>query len=99
MLRQIVGAALGSRIAKQTPALGGATGAALGAAIPFVISRMSIPAMLIMGAGGYVAKRYLDQKTAEDQAEKLTRTKVSNPGVAPKSKTGSVIDPPPGGAA
>lgn len=94
MFRQIIGAALGSKLAKQTPAVGGATGAALGAAVPFIISRMSIPAMVVVGAGGYLAKKYYDKKKT-DEAEEISGVRVKNPGEAPESDTGTIIDPPP----
>ncbi|MBA4044941.1 MAG: hypothetical protein C0471_11050 [Erythrobacter sp.] len=60
MIRKIIGAAIGAKLAKGHPALGGATGVALATAVPFVISRVSLPAMIALGVGGYVAKRYLD---------------------------------------
>ncbi len=62
MLGKIIGAALGGKIAQQTKSVGGTTGAMLGAAAPFVLSRISLPAMLAIGAGGYLAKKYLDKK-------------------------------------
>ncbi len=98
MIRQMIGAAIGSKVAKQTPAIGGATGAALGAAVPYVISRLSFPAMVVMGAGGYFAKRFFDRKKAEDatqQARDLSGVAVAQPGEAPSFATGSVINPPP----
>jgi len=60
MLQKIIGAAIGARLAKNSPAVGGATGAALGAAVPFVLSRISLPTMVVLGVGGYLAKRWLD---------------------------------------
>ncbi len=68
MLKRIVGAAIGARLAKGSPALGGATGAALATAVPFIISRASLPAMLMIGAGGYLFKRYFDQQAADKGA-------------------------------
>lgn len=65
MLKHMIGAAIGSKMAKNSPAAGGATGAMIGAAIPLVLSRISVPAMLVMGAGGYLAKRHFDKKEAE----------------------------------
>lgn len=65
MLQKIIGAAIGAKLAKNSPAVGGATGAALGAAVPFVLSRISLPAMVALGVGGYVAKRWLDKEKAE----------------------------------
>ena len=97
MIAKIIGAAVGAKAAKESKALGGATGAALGAVVPFVVRRLSIPTMLVMGAGGYAAKRFFDKKQAEDKAEGLSGAHVKNPGSAPETSTGSVIDPPPGG--
>jgi len=65
MLQKIIGAAIGAKLAKNSPAVGGATGAALGAAVPFVLSRISLPAVVALGVGGYLAKRWLDKDTAE----------------------------------
>lgn len=65
MLQKIIGAAIGAKLAKNSPAVGGATGAALGAAVPFVLSRLSLPAMVALGVGGYFAKRWYDKETAE----------------------------------
>lgn len=62
MLKRMIGAAIGAKLAKNSPAVGGATGAALGAAVPFVLSRVSLPAMIALGVGGYVAKRYFDKQ-------------------------------------
>jgi len=62
MIRKLIGGAIGAKLAKSHPALGGATGVALATAVPCVISRVSLPAMVLLGAGGYVAKRYLDKR-------------------------------------
>lgn len=62
MLKKIIGAAIGAKLARNSPAVGGATGAALGAAVPWVLGRLSIPGMIALAAGGYVAKRVLDRK-------------------------------------
>ena len=75
MIRRMIGAAIGASVAKRHPAAGGATGAMLATAVPFIISRVSLPAMVVMGVGGYVAKRYLDKagdKNAAEQAAKPT---------------------------
>lgn len=61
MFKKIIGAAVGAKLAKNSPAVGGATGAALGAAVPWVLGRLSIPGMIAIAAGGYAAKRYLDR--------------------------------------
>lgn len=73
MIRRLIGAAIGSRVARKHPAAGGATGAMLATAVPFIISRVSLPAMVVLGVGGYAAKRYMDRngkKTAAEQARK-----------------------------
>jgi len=69
MLKKMIGAAIGAKLAKNSPAVGGATGAALGAAVPWVIGRLSVPGMIALAAGGYVAKRYLDRKDTRTYAD------------------------------
>ena len=76
MIGKVIGAFVGDKIAKQTSGVGGATGAALGVLATTVLRRMSLPAMIAIGAGGYVAKKMLDKradKTA-DQAAPATST-------------------------
>ena len=69
MIGKVIGAFVGDKIAKQTSGVGGATGAALGVLATSVIARMSIPAMIVVGAGGYLAKKYMDKnKTPEPAA-------------------------------
>jgi uncharacterized membrane protein len=77
MIGKVIGAFVGDRIAKQTKGVGGATGAALGVVATTVLRRMSLPAMLALGAGGYVAKKVLDKKSEEDRA--ATTTTSSEP--------------------
>ncbi len=62
MMRKLIGAAIGASVAKRHPAAGGVTGAVLASAVPFVLTRISLPAMVVLGAGGYVAKRWLDKQ-------------------------------------
>jgi len=66
MLRKIIGAAIGAKLAKNSPAVGGAAGAALGAAVPFVLSRMSLPTMVMLGIGGYIASKYYKSDVKSD---------------------------------
>jgi hypothetical protein len=73
MLKKIIGAAIGAKLAKNSPAVGGATGAALGAAVPFVLSRISLPTMIALGVGGYVVKRYLDKQEAAENHDPAAR--------------------------
>lgn len=91
MIRSLIGAAVGSKLAKRYPALGGTTGVVVAKAAPFIIRRISFPAMIAMGAGGYLAKRYFDGK--DDPG-----THGARPTDGPNSDTGTVIDNPPGGA-
>lgn len=74
MLKKIIGAAIGAKLAKNSPAMGGATGAALGAAVPFVLSRMSLPTMVMLGVGGYFAKRWYDKQPQQDRSERVSGT-------------------------
>ncbi|MBX7483828.1 hypothetical protein [Qipengyuania qiaonensis] len=67
MIGKIIGAFVGDRIAKQTSGVGGATGAAVGVVAATVLRRMSLPAMLALGAGGYLAKRYFDRQSAQGE--------------------------------
>ena len=62
MLRKIIGAAVGAKLLKNSPAVGGAAGVALGTAVPFVMARLSLPTMVLLGVGGYAAKRWIDQQ-------------------------------------
>ena len=67
MIGKVIGAFVGDRIAKQTKGVGGATGAALGVVATTMLRRMSLPAMIALGAGGYVAKKFMDKKDAEER--------------------------------
>lgn len=71
MLKRIIGAAIGAKLAKNSPAVGGAAGAALGAAVPWVIGRLSLPGMIALGIGGYVVKRYMDGREEGSTMGKL----------------------------
>jgi hypothetical protein len=62
MLKRIIGAAIGASVAKKNPAAGGVTGALLASAVPFVLSRISLPAMILLGVGGYAARRYIERR-------------------------------------
>jgi hypothetical protein len=62
MIRKLIGAAIGASLSRRHPAAGGVTGAVIASAVPFFLSRVSLPAMAAMGVGGYLAKRYLDRQ-------------------------------------
>lgn len=65
MIGKVIGAFVGDRIARQTSGIGGASGAALGVVATTVLRRMSLPAMIALGVGGYVAKTVLDKRQQE----------------------------------
>ncbi len=73
MIGKMIGAIVGGNIAGKTRGVSGPTGALIGAAIPAVIARMSLPAMLAVGVGGYFVKKHLDRKNAESGAVKPAR--------------------------
>ena len=65
MIGKVIGAVIGNNLAKKTRGIGGGTGAALGVIAPAILARLSLPAMIALGAGGYVAKKLADKnKTA-----------------------------------
>lgn len=63
MIKNIIGAVAGAKLAQNTKVDNG-TGAILGSVAPAIIARMSLPAMLAIGAGGYLLKRHRDQQAA-----------------------------------
>ena len=71
MLDKIIGAYVGGKAAKQTSALGGPAGAALGVIAPMIIRRISLPAMVAMAAGGYIMKKVLDNGERTSPTEKV----------------------------
>ncbi len=86
MLKSIIGATLGSKLAERVPEVGGTAGAAIGAAAPWVIARMSIPSMIAIAAGGYIAKRYFDED-ADGETAMGRKSK--------KAEDSSIVNPPP----
>ena len=74
MLTKMIGALVGGKMAENAKNMSGPTGAAIGAAVPFIISRMSIPAMIAMGVGGYAVKKYMDRKQQSDPDTQTTTT-------------------------
>ena len=103
MLKNVIGAVLGSKLAPKNPATGSAAGAALATAVPFVLSRFSIPTMIAVGAGGYLLKRHLDKKSENEQPpEQKDAMKIKGTGkrskAAKKAEKADIVNPPPGGA-
>lgn len=66
MIGKVIGAIAGAKVADQTSKIGGATGAAIGVVAPMVLRRLSIPAMIALGVGGYALTKWSDRKYAEE---------------------------------
>lgn len=66
MIKNIIGAVVGAKLAKNTPKVDNGTGAILGSIAPLVIARMSLPTMLAVGAGGYLLKKHREKQAAGD---------------------------------
>ena len=65
MIGKVIGAYVGDRIAKRTTTgIGGAGGAALGVIAATALRRLSLPAMIALGAGGYLAKKLTEKQAA-----------------------------------
>ena len=96
MLKKIIGGVVGAKLAKRSPKISGTTGAALGAAVPLVLARASLPAMVALGVGGYFAKRWYDKKApaAPTPAPHGLRGVTGRARSAPRPAA-----PPPGAAA
>ncbi|MEO6041070.1 MAG: hypothetical protein ABIP41_04150 [Croceibacterium sp.] len=62
MIGKLIGAIAGAKAADHMRGVSGTTGAVLGAALPIVLRRLSLPAMLAIAAGGYAFKRYQDKQ-------------------------------------
>lgn len=71
MFGKIIGAVAGSKMAGAARGVGGTGGAILGIGAASLARRMSIPALVVLGAGGYFFKKHMDKK---DAAEAETRT-------------------------
>ena len=65
MIKNILGAAVGAQLAKNTTKVDNGTGAIIGSIAPAIIARMSLPAMVAIGVGGYLFKRHRDQQSVK----------------------------------
>lgn len=68
MIGKVLGAFLGGKAAQHVRGIEGPTGAALGVLAPAIIRRLSWPAMVALGVGGYLAKRAVDRSAADAAA-------------------------------
>ena len=85
MIGKVIGAYMGDRLAKKTSTgIGGAGGAALGVIAAAALRRLSLPAMIALGAGGYLAKKLSEKNTGTGDAEMQTTNpaKVKKPAKA-----------------
>lgn len=62
MIGKVFGAVLGGKVAQHVRGIEGPTGAAIGALAPAVLRRLSLPAMVALGVGGYLAKKAIDRQ-------------------------------------
>lgn len=74
MFGKIIGAIAGSKAAKHSRHIGGTRGALMGVASASLLRKLSIPAVLAIGAGGYALKKYKDRKDAERAKRKNFET-------------------------
>lgn len=95
MLRNVIGALVGSQVTKQVPIAGGTAGALLGSAIPFALKRMSLPTMIAVGAGGYLFKKMRDDKRARDSEVQIAGTSIDGDSIEalPKPKAAKKTKP------
>lgn len=68
MIKNILGAVVGAKLAQNSTKVDNGTGAIVGSIAPALIARMSLPALIAVGAGGYLLKRHRDQKAANGTA-------------------------------
>lgn len=80
MIGKIIGAYVGDKMAKQTSSVGGATGAALGVVATALLRRMSLPAMITLGAAGYLGKKLLDKAETERKTGYASTKSTNNLG-------------------
>lgn len=74
MLGKIFGAFAGKAAAEQTGALGGTSGALLGAAGATLLKRMSVPGLIAVTVGGYALKKWKDKRDAAEAKRKSFET-------------------------
>lgn len=70
MIGKVFGAFLGGKLAQHVRGIEGPTGAALGVLAPTILRRMSWPAMVALGVGGYLAKKAVDRASEQPSQAK-----------------------------
>lgn len=71
MLKNILGAAIGAQLVRHDPVKGGLAGAVTASAVPMVLSRLSLPALVAIGLGGYLLKKKHDEKAGAQPVRAL----------------------------
>jgi hypothetical protein len=66
MIGKIIGAIAGSKVAKHTSGVSEPFGAVAGLVTASALRRISLPAIIVLGAGGYFAKKYYDKRQARN---------------------------------
>jgi hypothetical protein len=62
MIARIIGAIIGSQVARHSRSIGGPLGAVLGMVALPLVRRLNLPGMLLLGAAGYVGRKLLDRR-------------------------------------
>lgn len=68
MIGKILGAFVGGKVAQHVRGIEGPTGAAIGVLAPALLRRLSLPTMIALGVGGYLAKKVMDGEVAPGRA-------------------------------
>lgn len=67
MMGKILGAIAGSKFGKTATAnVGGPAGAAIGVAVATLAKRVSVPTLIALTAGGYLAKKLYDRRDSPE---------------------------------
>ncbi|HEX8057585.1 MAG TPA: hypothetical protein VF481_13060 [Novosphingobium sp.] len=62
MIRKLLGAVVGERVARSVGGVSGTGGALIGAAVPVVIRRLGPLGLIAAAAGGYALKRHYEKQ-------------------------------------
>ena len=82
MLGKIAGAFLGSKLSKKTSEIDGPMGAVAGIVAATALKRLSLPAMIAITAGGWLAKKAFDENKTKPRATPTGTTTIKSPKVA-----------------
>jgi hypothetical protein len=77
MIGKLFGAALGAEASKFSSTIGSPTGAVLGVLATPLVRRLSIPGMVVLGVGGYFAKKWFDNRAGHQQGATADRRQAA----------------------